>query len=89
MELIDSMDLLIALKYLKYVVSSSRLFSRDLAILENPLHVYKYLSVYGKSFAISMVFAVYITFLSLSDVFCSINNYANLQRSYPSTHPSP
>ena len=32
--------LTIALEYLKYVVSSSQLFSRDLAILENPLYVY-------------------------------------------------
>ena len=40
--------LTIALEYLKYVVSSSRLFSRDLAILENPLYVYKYLPAYGK-----------------------------------------
>ena len=72
--------LTIALEYLKYVVSSSQLFSRDLAILENPLYAYKYLSVYGKSSAISMVFAVYITFLSLPDVFCSINNHANLPR---------
>ncbi len=40
--------LTIALEYLKYAVSSSRLFSRDLAILENPLYVYKYLPVYGK-----------------------------------------
>ena len=52
--------LTIALEYLKYVVSSSQLFSRDLAILENPLYVYKYLSVYGKSFAIIYgIFRIY------------------------------
>ena len=54
------MGLLIALEYLEYVVSSSQLFSRDLAILENPLYVYKYLSVYGKSFGyIHGIFRIY------------------------------
>ena len=55
------MGLLIALEYLKYVVSSSRLFSRDLAILENLCMFISICPFMAKSFAISMVFAIYIT----------------------------
>ena len=77
------MGLPIALEYLKYVVSSSRLFSIDLAILENPLYVYGIYPFMARALLLSIVFAVYITFLSLPDVFCSINNRANPLRSHP------
>ena len=77
------MGLLIALEYLKYVVSSSRLFSIDLARLENPLYVYSIYPFMARALLLSIVFAVYITFLSLPDVFCSINNRVNPLRNYP------